>query len=159
MTGFRRGPAAEGRCPFCEIVASRAPATIVREWPDALAILPLRPVVEGHTLVISRAHVTDFVVDPVVTATTANRAAELASDYPAGSMNLITSRGRAATQTVFHLHLHLVPRAERDGLLLPWTPGTASDAPGAPNSRPDDARHPEEDHRPTGGRTARGRTP
>ncbi|MFD7995468.1 HIT family protein [Streptomyces mexicanus] len=110
-------------CPFCEIVAGRAPATIVREWPEALAIVPLRPVVAGHVLVIPREHVTDFVADPVVSAHTMYCAAELAGDYLAGAMNLITSRGRAATQSVFHLHLHLVPRAEDDGLALPWYSG------------------------------------
>lgn len=113
----------EHPCPFCEIVARRAPAQIVREWPDALALVPLRPVVDGHTLVVPKVHVTDFVVDPIVSAATMRRAAELAGDYPAGSMNLITSRGRAATQSVWHLHLHLVPRAENDGLALPWYSG------------------------------------
>lgn len=109
-------------CPFCEIVAGRAPATVVREWDDALAIVPLGPVVNGHILVIPREHVTDFADDPVVSANTTYRAAELAaeSDQP---MNLITSRGREATQSVFHLHLHLVPRTENDGLALPWYSG------------------------------------
>lgn len=110
-------------CPFCEIVAGRAPATIVRDWPETLAIVPLSPVVDGHLLVIPKAHVPDFVADPATSATTMLRAADLAGDYPAGAMNLITSRGRAATQSVFHLHLHLVPRAENDGLALPWYSG------------------------------------
>ncbi|MFF3928305.1 HIT family protein [Streptomyces hirsutus] len=108
-------------CVFCEIVAGRAPATIVREWPDALALVPLGPVVDGHTLVIPRQHVADFGEDPDVSATTMRRAAELAAgEQP---MNLITSRGREATQSVFHLHLHLVPRAADDGLALPWYSG------------------------------------
>ncbi|WP_086765395.1 HIT family protein [Streptomyces bobili] len=112
----------EEPCPFCEIVAGRAPATIVREWPDALAIVPLTPVVGGHTLVIPKKHVPDFAHDPDVAADTMWRAALLAqkSDRP---MNLITSRGSEATQSVFHLHLHLVPRAEHDGLPLPWHSG------------------------------------
>lgn len=108
-------------CPFCEIAAGRAPATVVREWDDALAIVPLNPVTDGHLLVLPREHVTDFAADPAVSAHAMNRAAELAGDYPAGAMNLITSRGSAATQTVFHLHLHLVPRRAGDGLALPWT--------------------------------------
>lgn len=110
-------------CPFCEIAEGCAPATVVADWPDAFAIVPLRPVVEGHTLVIPKVHVPDFAFDPVVTAATTNRAAQLAGEYPAGSMNLITSRGTAATQSVFHLHLHLVPRTENDGLALPWYSG------------------------------------
>lgn len=109
-------------CPFCEIVAGRAPATVVREWPDVLAIAPRHPVVAGHVLVIPKEHVPDFGFDPDVSADTMWRAALLAqkSDQP---MNLITSRGTEATQSVFHLHLHLVPRAESDGLALPWRSG------------------------------------
>jgi histidine triad (HIT) family protein len=115
-------------CPFCEIVAGRAAAAIIRRWDDALAIVPLDPVVYGHTLVIPKTHVTDFAADPDVTAATTRRAAELAGDFPAGAMNLITSRGKAATQSVFHLHLHLVPRTENDGLALPWYSGRSKTA-------------------------------
>ncbi|GHC39953.1 hypothetical histidine triad (HIT) protein [Streptomyces anthocyanicus] len=111
----------EQPCPFCEIVAGRAPATVVADWPETFAIVPLNPVVDGHLLVIPKAHVTDFVADPATSATTMLRAADLAGGHPAGSMNLITSRGRAATQSVWHLHL--VPRAEGDGLALPWYSG------------------------------------
>lgn len=105
-------------CVFCAIVAGQAPATVVAEWPDALAIVPHRPVVPGHVLVIPRTHVRDFADDPEVTAATMRRAAELAR----GPANLITSAGEEATQTVFHLHVHIVPRADGDGLPLPWTP-------------------------------------
>jgi histidine triad (HIT) family protein len=108
-------------CPFCEIIAGRAPATVVQEWDDAVAIVPLNPVTEGHLLVVPKRHVADFGADPDVSAAVMYRAALLAGgDQP---MNLITSRGRAATQSVFHLHLHLVPRAPRDGLALPWYSG------------------------------------
>lgn len=111
-------------CPFCEINLGRAPATFVHEWSDAIAIVPLNPVVDGHTLVIPKTHVTDFGEDPKVSAATMRRAAELAAgEQP---MNVITSRGREATQSVFHLHLHLVPRAENDGLALPWYSGRRS---------------------------------
>lgn len=109
-------------CPFCDINEGRAPATFVDEWSDAFAIVPLNPVVEGHTLVIPKTHVADFACDPTVSASTMRRAAQLMqeTDRP---MNLISSRGREATQSVFHLHLHLVPRAENDGLALPWYSG------------------------------------
>jgi histidine triad (HIT) family protein len=108
-------------CAFCEIAAGRAPAAVIREWDDALAIVPLNPVVDGHTLIIPRRRVADFGEDPDVSADTMRRAAQLASG--AGPMNVITSRGREATQSVWHLHLHLVPRAKNDGLALPWYSG------------------------------------
>ncbi|WP_241836218.1 HIT domain-containing protein [Streptomyces sp. JS01] len=78
-------------CPFCEINEGRAPAEFVHEWSDAIAIVPLNPVVEGHTLVIPKTHVTDFATDPTVSAATMRRAAQLMEqmDRP---MNLITSR-------------------------------------------------------------------
>ncbi|MER6098387.1 HIT domain-containing protein [Streptomyces sp. NPDC001728] len=110
-------------CPFCEINTGRAPATFVHEWSDAFAITPLNPVVEGHTLVIPKTHVTDFAENPDVSGATARRAAQLCRDLDLAHANLITSKGREATQSVFHLHLHLVPRAENDGLALPWYSG------------------------------------
>lgn len=115
-------------CPFCEIITGRAPATKVREWVDALAIIPLGPVVAGHTLVIPKTHVADFTTDPWVSAMAMHCAAELAAES-GQPMNLITSRGQAATQSVFHLHLHLVPRAENDGLALPWYSGRRGGVP------------------------------
>lgn len=104
----------EQPCPFCEIVAGRAPATIVREWPKTLAIVPLNPVVEGHTLVIPKLHVADFVEAPMVAAETMRRASDLAADLDC-PMNLITSKGREAGQTVKHLAIELIPREEQDG--------------------------------------------
>lgn len=113
----------EQPCPFCEINLGRAPATFVHEWPDTIAIVPLNPVVDGHTLVIPKTHVTDFADNPEVSGATARRAAQLCRDLDLAHANLITSRGVHATQSVFHLHLHLVPRAENDGLALPWYSG------------------------------------
>ena len=108
-------------CVFCRIVAGDAPATIVRAWDDALAIRPRSGgCTDGHVMVIPRTHVQDAGEDPTVTAATMARAAELMAELPAA--NLITSKGAEATQTVFHLHVHLVPRASGDGLPLPWTP-------------------------------------
>lgn len=111
-------------CAFCAIVAGDAPATIVREWFGVLAIVPLGPVVAGHLLVIPTQHVDDFTQDPDVTANVMRCAAELAADT--GPCNLITSKGRETTQSVMHLHAHVVPRAENDGLALPWYSGKHS---------------------------------
>lgn len=105
-------------CVFCAIVAGTEPATVVRRWDDAIAIVPLGPVTPGHVLVIPAVHVQDATVDPDVTAVAMRRAAELA-DAPC---NIITSAGREASQTVPHLHVHIVPRTFGDGLALPWTP-------------------------------------
>ena len=107
-------------CVFCAIVAGEAPATIVRNWGDVIAIKPRGGVNEGHTLVIPRAHVADGGVDPLVTGQTMACAAELMAEHK--DANIITSKGKDATQTVFHLHVHVVPRQAGDELPLPWTP-------------------------------------
>lgn len=118
-------------CPFCEMFTGRGPAQIVKSWIGgtypALAIVPLEPVTEGHVLVIPGVHVPDFSTEPHITAITMAYAAQLAAESP-DDMNLITSRGRAATQSVFHLHVHLVPRHVDDGLALPWYSGKGNHA-------------------------------
>lgn len=115
-------------CVFCQIAEGAAPAEMVREWPDAVAFVPLNPVCAGHVLVIPRLHVRDAVENHAVTALTMARAAELAKGYTAS--NILTSIGTAATQSVMHLHFHIVPRFADDQLMLPW--GTTGD-PHAPH--------------------------
>lgn len=108
-------------CVFCSIIAGTAPATVVREWSDAIAIRPRSGGVHpGHVLVLPRVHVQDAGENTEVTAVVMRRAAELMAAHPAA--NIITSKGSAATQTVFHLHVHVVPRAAGDDLPLPWKP-------------------------------------
>lgn len=131
-------------CVFCEIVAGRAPALLYDATAHSIIIEPLGPVTPGHALVIPRVHIEDAAVDPEVTGQTFADAAAYASRMrrdqivyrrdpakgPEGltaviaridDFNLITSAGREATQTVDHLHVHVVPRRMDDGLSLPWT--------------------------------------
>ncbi|MFI5739151.1 HIT family protein [Streptomyces anulatus] len=108
-------------CVFCRIVAGQVPATIVREWDDAIAIRPRSGgCTDGHVFVLPRVHVEDAGTDIEVTKAVMGRAAELMAELPAA--NLITSKGTEATQSVFHLHVHIVPRRDGDDLPLPWTP-------------------------------------
>jgi histidine triad (HIT) family protein len=107
---------------------------IVGEGETWIAFFPLDPATPGHTLVIPRRHVEDlWKVDPGLGAdlmkavVAVGRAIETAVS-PEG-MNLISSAGAAAEQTVFHLHLHLVPRWHRDGFGTIWpTDGKYEDA-------------------------------
>ena len=110
-----------GECPFCDIVVGWAQAEVVYEGDEVMAIVPLRPIVAGHVLIIPKAHVRDFTTSYHETGLSARVAAALGSQYQ--DCNLITSRGAAATQSVFHLHWHLIPRAVDDGLALPWYSG------------------------------------
>lgn len=112
---------AVAECVFCEIASGREPTELVYEDAYAVAFEPLNPVVPGHLLVVPRAHVRDFREDEHISAKTMFAATLCAQNYLEDGVNLITSAGSAATQTVFHLHLHLVPRMQGDGLKLPWS--------------------------------------
>lgn len=113
-------------CDFCRIGQGVDRDTeILAEAEDWVAFFPLSPATPGHTLVIPRRHVADlWQVEPslgsvlMTAAITVGRAIEAAL-APDG-MNLITSAGKTAEQTVFHLHLHLVPRWHRDGFGRIW---------------------------------------
>ncbi|HEV2636304.1 MAG TPA: HIT domain-containing protein [Actinocrinis sp.] len=109
-------------CVFCDIVAGRAPATLIRAWDDAIALVPIEPYTTGHVLVIPRVHVPHLAADPEVTGAVMRRAAQLARDAMT-SANILTSWGSQATQTVPHLHVHVVPRVAGDESelgLWPW---------------------------------------
>ncbi|MFD5935707.1 HIT family protein [Streptomyces sp. NPDC060333] len=111
-------------CVFCDIAAGRAPATIVRRWPQVFAIVPLHPVTPGHLLVLPYEHVPDAGTDPLLSALTMAAASELVAELP--SANILTSKGRLATQSVDHAHFHVLPRRFGDGLALPWSPPHAT---------------------------------
>jgi len=119
----------QDNCPFCRIFAGTEPATIVASLDkgNALVIVPKNPVVEGHVLVVPRVHVSDFMDNVVVAGETMAYASLHAARQRSGDWNLITSKGPAATQTVMHLHIHLIPRVHGDGLMLPWTNQKALD--------------------------------
>jgi len=106
-------------CPFCARIAAGE-----YDFSDehAVAFEPLNPVTPGHLLVVPREHVPDAGSHPLAASRTMYFAAQLAGPLGwAESYNLITSAGSPATQTVRHLHIHIVPREDRDGLHLPWT--------------------------------------
>ncbi|SHX07477.1 Histidine triad (HIT) protein [Mycobacteroides abscessus subsp. abscessus] len=109
-------------CPFCP-----------RNWPNlnhavepghyggGAIIHPLDPVTEGHVLVISGSHDQDVSANPYGAQHLMGVAARYVRDTGIQA-NIITSIGPDATQTVFHTHLHVVPRRLNDDLPLPWTP-------------------------------------
>ncbi|MET8997219.1 HIT domain-containing protein [Amycolatopsis sp. NPDC004169] len=112
-------------CVFCAIVAGRMPAAIVYEDLRTLAFLDITAVMEGHTLVIPKAHVTDLwqitAADAAAVMRTAHRLARRIREVlrPDG-MTLFQANGEAGWQDVFHFHLHVVPRLTGDHLHRPW---------------------------------------
>lgn len=109
-------------CPFCEKFRTRDYDTYDSK-NNVINFEPLNPVTEGHRLFVPAQHVVDAAQNPYITAQTFGAAAGWASRNlsPLQAFNLITSAGEYATQTVEHLHVHLVPRNKDDGLALPWT--------------------------------------
>jgi histidine triad (HIT) family protein len=108
-------------CVFCRIVTKDERRQIEWRGRDSVVITPLGPVVPGHRLVIPRIHVSDAFASPAIAGRTVDDASSYAQAMELGDCNVITSVGPNATQTVFHLHVHLVPREVDDGLTLPWT--------------------------------------
>lgn len=109
-------------CVFCAIAAGDAPAIRVYEDEDLLAILDIRPFTRGHTLVLPKHHVVDLTDTAQETvaamATLGQRIARAAriSGLHADGNNIVINDGKAAFQSVFHIHLHVVPRRNGDKL-------------------------------------------
>ena len=120
-------------CIFCAIVAGELPATIIAAEERAVAFMDISPATRGHMLVVPRAHARDIhgiaPEDLAACAALAARLAGLARDrLGAAGVNLLNSAGAAAWQSVFHFHIHVIPRYEGDPLRLPWTPGAGGGA-------------------------------
>ena len=120
-------------CLFCKIVAGELPSQIVAEDERTVAFMDINPGTRGHLLVVPRTHTVNLLeADPEdlgATILTAQRMARQITDrLGADGVNLLNSCGAAAWQTVFHLHVHVIPRYADDPLQLPWIP-----APGDPD--------------------------
>ena len=115
-------------CLFCEIIAGSIPSQTIDSDEKTVAFMDINPATRGHALVVPRVHSADLIEieDEDLTATTlaARRLARRMKEVlDADGINLINACGAAAWQTVFHFHLHVIPRYEDDPLRLPWVPG------------------------------------
>ncbi len=120
-------PTSKDDCIFCKIVAGELPATIVDEDERTVAFMDISPATRGHALVIPRDHADDLLAispeDLGACAVAAQRlAGRMRERLGADGVNVINSCGAAAWQTVFHFHLHVIPRYVGDPLELPWVP-------------------------------------
>jgi histidine triad (HIT) family protein len=114
-------------CLFCRIVAGEIPARVIASEERAIAFMDINPATRGHALVIPRAHATDIGdIESEDLAACAELAATIArrarAQLGAEGVNLLNSSGPAAWQTIFHFHIHVIPRYAGDPLRLPWTP-------------------------------------
>jgi histidine triad (HIT) family protein len=114
-------------CLFCKIVAGDVPSQRVAEDEQTVAFMDISPATRGHALVVPRRHARDLLEiapdDLTATFRAAQRlAARAVPALGAAGVNLQNSCGAAAWQTVFHFHVHVIPRYEGDPLKLPWVP-------------------------------------
>jgi diadenosine tetraphosphate (Ap4A) HIT family hydrolase len=125
-------------CVFCEIIAGTAPAIRVYEDDEVLGILDIRPFTRGHTLVIPKRHSVDLTDTPAPTLAAMMAVgkriagATRVSGLAATGNNVAINDGRSAMQSVFHIHLHVIPRRDGDkvsfvkGMLLRRDPDRES---------------------------------
>ena len=119
--------AADPDCLFCKIVAGEVPATRVFEDERTVAFMDINPATRGHLLVVPREHAADVhAINPedlkAVVVTAKGLAQRVRDKLGADGVNLLNSTGSVAWQTVFHFHLHVIPRYDADPLRLPWQP-------------------------------------
>lgn len=106
-------------CVFCEVVAGREPAAVVWSDDDVVAFLDVRPLFVGHTLVVPRPHVEtlpDLPPDEVGPFFTAVQALAVAVRDATGAQGTFVAMNNTVSQSVPHLHVHVVPRTKGDGL-------------------------------------------
>ena len=113
-------------CIFCKIIAGEIPSVKVYEDDDVIAFMDISPVIHGHTLVLPKTHVPNLLEAPDgVLAKVFSVAKRIANAqmkaFRADGVNIHQTNGAAAGQSVFHLHVHVIPRYNDDGHSWNWT--------------------------------------
>jgi len=119
-------------CIFCMIANGDIPSSTVYEDEDFRAILDLGPAANGHTLILPKDHFRDVTELPgqlaaKVLPVAAKIGASMKKNLGAAGFNLVQNNGTAAGQTVFHFHMHVIPRYEGGPDMVSWVPGENTD--------------------------------
>lgn len=119
-------------CIFCRIANGEIPSATLYEDEDFRVILDLNPASKGHALVLPKEHYANLFELPDELAAKAivvarRVASRLNEGLYAAGFNIVQNNGEAAGQTVFHFHMHLIPRYEGDSVNVAWKPGTLTD--------------------------------
>lgn len=112
-------------CIFCKIANGIIPSATVYEDDDFRAIMDISPAAKGHVLILPKKHCANLLeIDPEVASKALFVASKIANAQKkalnADGINLLQNNGEAAWQSVFHLHIHLIPRYDNDGIAVPW---------------------------------------
>ncbi len=118
-------------CIFCKIANGDIPSKTLYEDEDFRVILDLGPATKGHALILPKEHFANLYELPDETAAKVMKlakkmAAQMTEKLGCDGFNLVQNNGEVAGQTVFHFHLHLIPRYKNDGQKIGWIPGSPS---------------------------------
>ena len=118
-------------CIFCKIAKGEIPSATLYEDEDFRVILDLGPASRGHALILPKQHFADVcALDGDIAAKVLPLGAKIGSamkkSLGCAGFNLVQNNGEAAGQTVFHFHMHVIPRYEGGPAMVSWTPGKAS---------------------------------
>ena len=121
-----------GDCIFCKIANGEIPAATIYEDEDFRVILDLGPATRGHALILPKTHAANIYEMPDELVGKAmilakKMAARMTQALGCDGFNVVQNNGEAAGQTVFHFHMHLIPRYEKDGAMVSWKPGKLTD--------------------------------
>jgi histidine triad (HIT) family protein len=119
-------------CIFCKIIDGSIPSTVVYEDDDFKAIMDIAPAAKGHVLILPKKHCADLLsIDEDVASKALKIASKIANAqkkaFNCDGINLLQNTGEAAWQSVFHLHIHLIPRYKDDNVVVPWEHVTYAD--------------------------------
>ena len=120
-------------CIFCKIAAGESPSRKIYEDKDLIAIMDLNPTSKGHSLIIPKEHCTNiYDIDEDIAAKVMKTAKKLATKMTVAlncdGFNLLQNNGETAGQTMFHFHMHLIPRyKDADNNMLKFTSVSFSD--------------------------------
>lgn len=118
------------QCIFCKIAAGEIPSATIYEDDEFRVILDLAPATKGHALIIPKNHCRNiFDMDDATASKVFVLAAKVAramkAELNCDGLNIVQNNEEAAGQSVFHFHLHLIPRYDEDGQVILWKPGTS----------------------------------
>lgn len=119
-------------CIFCKIANGEIPAATIYEDEDFRVILDLGPASKGHALILPKSHAANIYELPDELAAKAmilakKMATKMTEKLACDGFNIVQNNGEVAGQTVFHFHMHLIPRYAGDSVKLGWVPGTLTD--------------------------------
>lgn len=122
----------ENQCVFCKIIAGEIPSATIYEDEDFKVIMDISPAAKGHAIMLPKKHFANLYEmddDAASKALIVARrvATAIKEELGCTGLNLVQNNGEVAGQTVFHFHMHLIPRNQGDSVSITWKPGNYGD--------------------------------